>query len=270
MLLLIPIIPWIIGLFGLIVGSFLNVVVLREGSTEGLGGRSHCVGCKKTLQWYELIPVASFLIQRGKCRNCHMKISWQYPIVEALTATTFFFVGRFITMHHISWIASLFLLISVSFAIAIAVYDLRTKLVPTLWYLGWVISGLLFIFMITLSIGSLVPTLWLHIQGVLVATPFFLLWLISRGRWMGFADIEIIAWMGAFFGLFSGISAVLIAFYLGGLFGIMFVLYQLARGKTYASIRRIQVPFAQFLLFEWFGTLIWSWNNFALFARLWM
>lgn len=74
------------GLFGLIVGSFLNVVILRMNTGKTLGGRSMCLSCNKKLEWYELIPLVSFIIQRGRCTKCHSKISWQYPIVEAITA----------------------------------------------------------------------------------------------------------------------------------------------------------------------------------------
>ena len=74
--------------FGTIIGSFLNVVALRWDKKD-FGGRSRCPYCKKTLRWYELIPLASFLIQMGRCRNCQTKISYQYPLVEIFTGLIF-------------------------------------------------------------------------------------------------------------------------------------------------------------------------------------
>ena len=84
----------IVFLFGLVVGSFLNVVINRYEINDGggnirMGGRSHCPKCKKTLQWFELVPLASFAIQKRKCRNCHELISWQYPFVELTTGVVF-------------------------------------------------------------------------------------------------------------------------------------------------------------------------------------
>src|SRR5580704_2783986 len=87
---------WIfLFIFGLAIGSFLNVVALRyDGehflfSNKKLGGRSHCPHCKKTLRWFELIPLVSFAIQGGKCRHCKAPIGWQYPLVELISGIIF-------------------------------------------------------------------------------------------------------------------------------------------------------------------------------------
>lgn len=88
----------IVFLFGLAVGSFLNVVLYRSGPAFSvpkgrgrfrLGGRSFCPFCKKQLQWFELIPLISFVIQKRRCRGCDALISWQYPMVELGTAIAF-------------------------------------------------------------------------------------------------------------------------------------------------------------------------------------
>src|SRR3989344_4754529 len=76
----------IVFVFGATIGSFLNVVIYRYNSgVSPLRGRSQCFACGKTLAWYELVPIVSFFIQRGRCRGCGVKLSWQYPAVEALT-----------------------------------------------------------------------------------------------------------------------------------------------------------------------------------------
>lgn len=87
------------GIIGLVVGSFLNVVIYRyspspllmskAGRGFRLGGRSFCPSCKKELQWFELIPLISFVIQKRQCRGCGALISWQYPLVELGTAAAF-------------------------------------------------------------------------------------------------------------------------------------------------------------------------------------
>src|SRR3990167_11117895 len=81
----------IIFIFSLTIGSFLNVAILRYGSKESiLKGKSRCFNCGKNLKWRELIPVFSFIFQKGRCRTCQSKISWQYPAVELITGTVFF------------------------------------------------------------------------------------------------------------------------------------------------------------------------------------
>src|SRR4051812_24315811 len=76
-------------IFGIIIGSFLNVVILRYNTERNLGGRSACMSCRNTLAWYELVPLFSYIFQRGRCMNCKTKISAQYPIVEFITGILF-------------------------------------------------------------------------------------------------------------------------------------------------------------------------------------
>ena len=75
--------------FGLIIGSFLNVVIFRFNTHRTFGGRSGCMSCSHKLSWYELIPVFSFIGLRGRCKNCKINISYQYPLVEIITAFIF-------------------------------------------------------------------------------------------------------------------------------------------------------------------------------------
>src|SRR4051812_42460706 len=86
------VLSFVFGIFGLIIGSFLNVLILRHGE-RSLGGRSACMSCGRTLKWFDLIPVFSWLALLGRCRTCKKKISVQYPIVEATTAILFAAVG---------------------------------------------------------------------------------------------------------------------------------------------------------------------------------
>mgnify|MGYP001587279692 CR=1 FL=1 len=116
-----------IGVFllGLSAGSFLNALVFRLGTAESvLWGRSHCMSCAHTLEWHELIPVASFAMLGGKCRTCHDPISIQYPIVELLTAVIFLLI-------YASYINTIF------FASPFAVFGGHSDI---FWYSG----GLLF------------------------------------------------------------------------------------------------------------------------------
>src|SRR3972149_5315706 len=80
-------------IFGLIIGSFLNVVVYRLRDAETLLGRSFCRHCKHQIRWYDNIPLLSFILLRGECRDCQNKISWQYPAVELMTGALFALIG---------------------------------------------------------------------------------------------------------------------------------------------------------------------------------
>jgi prepilin signal peptidase PulO-like enzyme (type II secretory pathway) len=253
-------IPWIAGIFGLIVGSFLNVVILRYSTDKNLGGRSHCPKCNHQLSWYELIPVVSFVVQLGKCRSCKEKISSQYFLVELMTAVVFFFISHFLFQQYNylgtgKLIALLIpLLITAVFAIIITAYDIRHKLVPFLWFLLMVLFSLVFLiigYFFGLSLESFGRFITVHLLGLVVVVPFLAIWLFSSGKYIGFADIEIIAWIGFFFGLFSGVIAVITAFYIGAIFALIYVGYHKIKGHSYASVRKVQIPFAPFLLVAW-------------------
>src|SRR3989344_7264017 len=121
--------------FGLAVGSFINVVTLRYlggekllKNVKRLGGRSHCPLCRKQLSWYELVPVISFIIQRGKCRKCGKPISWQYPIVEFISGLIFVFVPYQLLNYQLLGI-SIWILIFLLFLI-LAVIDFRNYIIP--------------------------------------------------------------------------------------------------------------------------------------------
>lgn len=262
------------AIFGLIVGSFLNVVVLRRG-TKTLQGRSQCPKCHNQLTWYELIPVISFIVQFGKCRNCKQKISWQYSVVELLTAVLFYLSSIYLLINVvapgniISSVVSIISFLSIiSFGIIISVHDAKTRLVPFSWFIGLVVSTVIFLVSYNVMLGFYIPSFFPHLIGILIAAPFLFLYFISQGRWMGFADIEIIAWMGLYLGIVTGFSAVLSAFYLGALFALLFIGYKLLKGSTYQSLRTTRIPFAPFLLASWFITVVFSWNLFSLIASL--
>jgi len=121
--------------FGLIIGSFLNVVILRLNTQKTFGGRSACMSCQNKLNWHDLIPVFSFLGLKGRCKNCKTKISMQYPLVELGTGLIFgllflkfkdiFFWDTLSFSFTYAYYAIMF-----SLLVVIAVYDLRHKIIP--------------------------------------------------------------------------------------------------------------------------------------------
>src|SRR5689334_11554919 len=129
----------IIFLLGLCVGSFLNVLIDRIPRGESiLFGRSHCDFCKKKLAWYELIPVASFVLQRGRCRKCKKFIGWRYSLVEFLTACLFIYLFLFSSYSFTQYLVFskeylanvIFWLIIMSSLIVIFFTDIQYGIIP--------------------------------------------------------------------------------------------------------------------------------------------
>ncbi|MBU2263542.1 prepilin peptidase, partial [Patescibacteria group bacterium] len=132
-------------ILGTIVGSFLNVVILRYNTGQSvIKGGSKCFSCGKNLKWHELIPVVSFIIQKGRCRNCKSRISIQYPIVELLTGLIFL-----LTFHvtGYSLLITNYYFIIFSLLIVIAVYDLRHQIIPNGFVYAFIILSLFAIFL---------------------------------------------------------------------------------------------------------------------------
>ncbi|HLP43925.1 MAG TPA: prepilin peptidase, partial [Candidatus Nanoarchaeia archaeon] len=215
-------------LFGALIGSFLNVVILRYGTGKkilGIGERSMCFSCSKTLEWYELIPVFSFLYQRGRCRGCKSKISWQYPLVEFTTGLLFaavawknfsgvsleeaFGASNFSTTA----ILTLFQFVIWSILIVITVYDIRHKIIPD--FLVFMFAGLSLIASIFFPevLGHTVTSA--IVAGIAFFAFFGGLWLVSGGRWLGFGDAKLVLGVGFLLGPIQGLSALVLSFWIG-------------------------------------------------------
>ena len=259
----------IIFLFGNIIRSFLNVVIYRFNSGKSLGGRSICMSCAHTLHWYELIPVFSFLIQRGKCRTCASKISHQYPIVEIVTGIIF----SLLTLHFSQILAVsqerfLFLLVYFMFLfsilIVIAVYDMKHKIIPDKLSYSLAFFSFVSLFINQSGIGSffIKPSLIDISAGPLIAFGFALIWIFSKGRLMGLGDAKLALGIGWILGMTSGLAGIVLAFWIGAVFGILMLVFS---NKKVGM--KTEIPFAPFLIL---GTLIaFMFNlNFLSLAQL--
>ncbi len=249
------------GVFGLIIGSFLNVLVLRYKTGRGLSGRSGCPSCGKTLHWYELIPVISFIIQKGRCASCHSKISFQYPLVELLTAGLFvlsawkaFSVGGVYLYIHFAHLA-----LMMSLLVALVVYDIKHTIIPNFFVYLFDICALAYVF--ANYSGTFTAPLWSPIvSAAVVAAPFAFLWLVSSGRWMGLGDAKLSLGIGAALSFVGGLSALVWAFWAGALVSLfLLALSKLRlrhRGRHFTM--KSEVPFAPFLVFGFLIVLFWS------------
>ena len=244
-------------IFGTIVGSFLNVVVLRYNTGVSIArGRSFCFSCGHKLSWSELVPILSFLFQKGKCRNCESKISWQYPIVEFITGLLFLAIFLKYGLAPISLLIG-FILVSV--LLAITVYDIRQKIIP---------DGLVIIFSIISLINTIfiadVNLLWFLIAGPLLALPLFLISLFSRGRAMGLGDPKLVLGIGWFLGPIYGLSSLVLAFWIGAIYGLLMMLLAKLNFSKIKLNYKSEVPFAPFLIIGFLLVFFFSFDVFGL------
>ncbi len=249
----------------LAVGSFVNVLVFRINEAVGgiLIGRSKCPRCRKQIDWHDNIPLLSFVLLRGRCRHCRKPISWQYPFVELTSGLMWIVVwwvgvhgalpnwSNWINLTNLGWVGGYLWVVSVlTLLLALFVSDLRYMTLPE------VFSAPLFL----LVLGMTIWTNWTNwanlsnfgLTGVATAGFFFVLWAVTRGRGMGFGDVE----YGLIMGLLLGFPAVLVglmfAFLSGAVVGVGLML---AGAKKLSS----RIPFGPFLIL---GTLFgWIWGE---------
>ena len=241
---------WLSGflffLLGLCLGSFLNVVVYRlNHGLSPLKGRSFCPKCKKKIIWYDNLPLLSFVLLRGRCRNCHSPISWQYPLVELATG-----ILTLLTVY-----LSLFTLKSTGLAVAyhlLVAYALIALFVSDLLYqtlpdeIIYPTLGLIFAW--TLFRDDLLMAL---LAAVTAAAFFILLIVVTRGKGMGWGDVKLVGLMGLFLGFPGLLVALILAFLTGATTGVILVLL---RKKRLGD----QISFGPFLASATWISLFWG------------
>jgi len=247
----------VIFLFGLTAGSFLNCLIYRlEKGESFLSGRSYCPKCRHQLTWRDLIPILSFFILKGKCRYCHQKISWQYPLVEI--ATGLLFVSIFNQFSIFNFQNFLFYPIISCFLIVIFVYDLKHYIIPDRVIYPAIVIALIFNFQFLIVKEINLFSTFISINGNSVfnefsvfnysifssfgaAVFFLLIVLISRGKWMGIGDIKLAFLMGLILGFPNILVALFLAFFLGAIIGLGLII---SGRKTLKS----EIPFGPFLI----------------------
>lgn len=249
-------------ILGLIIGSFLNVVILRYNTGRGIGGRSACFSCNKKLVWYELFPVLSFLVLGGRCRTCRSKISWQYPAVEFATGALFALV--YWALSPLGWLVTIFYFVMTSLLVIITVYDLRHKIIPDFFVFLFILLGLIQPFVLPGPISSnFIAAL---LGGLITALPLFVLWVVSSGRWIGFGDVKLALGIGLFLGVRAGLSSLMLAFWLGAIIGLALIgLSKLSKKRKGGYNMKSEVPFAPFLIISFLITLLFNFDVINVF-----
>jgi prepilin signal peptidase PulO-like enzyme (type II secretory pathway) len=254
----------VLFIFGLVIGSFLNVVILRYDGDHFIldpriiGGRSHCNSCGKTLRWFELVPLASFVAQRGRCRTCRTKLSFQYPVVELISGLIFVFVpwrlGVSSSAGPLPWVVAGLWIAAFLVLLVLSVIDVRMGILPDELNIALGSVGVALGILLAVSFpggGSLlgrfgdlftVGNVWVgRMIGAVAGFVFFeFLVVITKGKGIGMGDVKLALALGLLFG-WPDIAAVAgCAFIFGAALGVILIL---ARRKTMTGA----LPFGPFL-----------------------
>jgi leader peptidase (prepilin peptidase)/N-methyltransferase len=243
--------------FGLVFGSFLNVVIHRLPKGLSISTpRSGCPNCKQLIRWYDNIPVLSYLLLRGRCRNCKKQISARYPFVEALTGLVGLLLYQKIGLN-LEW--AVFFGFSCAL-IALAFIDLDQRILPDVITLNGIWLGILinvwlaqpnplvvrlFRWAGVEEVNPRVVALTGSVLGAIVGGG--LLWVVAeaylrlRGiEGMGFGDVKMMAMVGAFLGAPLALLTIMLGSLIGSVIGLLFIRFA---GKT----RQYELPFGTFL-----------------------
>tara|TARA_Y100001970_G_scaffold291214_1_gene427528 strand:+ start:594 stop:1337 length:744 start_codon:yes stop_codon:yes gene_type:complete len=218
-------------ILGTIIGSFLNVIIIRFPQNKSIiFPRSQCTKCENTIPFYHNIPIISYIILKGKCANCYEKISMQYIIIELLTGVLFYIIFNLFSLDN-----AILLSIVLCTLIILSATDIIHLLIPIYVI---IILYILIIFktliynesIIEVGLGALISILYLSIPALLIS------FIKNKKEVLGFGDILLSGFIGAWLGPINGI----VCLFLASLIGILFVIYSITSNK---DISLLKIPF---------------------------
>jgi leader peptidase (prepilin peptidase)/N-methyltransferase len=261
------------ALFGLLIGSFLNVCIYRmPRDLSVVKPRSFCPECNQTIAWFDNIPLLSYAMLAGRCRRCGHRIPVRYPVVELLTGVTFFCAFWFLG----ATLAAAKFAVFGAIMIALVFSDLEERILPDEFTLGGTAAGIIFAAFVPVSGGILLMILYSSKNHWLISVCDSLmaaaicsgsLWAVRalyekmRNReGLGLGDVKMGAMIGAFLGIQGAILTVLIGSLLGVIIGLSYAWFTGKDASTY------ELPFGSFLGVAalgvaFFGEVIFSWYN---------
>lgn len=232
-------------------GSFVNAWLYRTHEHKSIvKGRSECPHCHKQIAWYDNIPVLSYLLLKAKCRYCHKLISAQYPLVEAATGILFASLWLYFRpTTEVGWYELLLWLLVTVFMAAAFVYDLRYMILPDRFMLPALSFALIYVFFLTIKVDQV--AVWRLVDAAVFAGIYFLVWLFSKGKWIGDGDIR----LAAIIGLMLSLPQLLIGVFAGYLIGSAIGMYLLVSGR---AKRGSVIALGPFLIVGLYIGLFWG------------
>lgn len=248
-------------LFGVCVGSFMEVVRDRRSWRRSLVGRSQCAHCSQVLSWKELIPLFSHLALRGKCRSCKAVIPKQHLFAEGATGLLFVLAG---VVGDSVWSVSA-LLLPALFLVPIVNADRASMEVPEHLSLPFAYLAFFVALLHALAIGSSVPL----VSGLVLSLPFVLFWLCSKGRAMGLGDAKVAISLGLLLAdPTQAVSVLLFSFWIGTIIVAGIALRLKVQGKPVASLRRARMPFVPCIALAYLLVLLTDVTVFSVVTAL--
>jgi leader peptidase (prepilin peptidase)/N-methyltransferase len=247
-----PLTIFFVFVFGVIIGSFLNVFLYRFHTGRTVMGHSHCLSCGNRLTPKELIPLLSYLVLQGRCLNCSSLIPSRYFLIELITAIMFVVAFLTSTTFFGFFFQTAFFVI----LILIAVYDLYHMVIPDEFVFSAFVAALVFQFYY-LVLGNGLESFLMNIVAALGASLFLMiLWRVSKGTWIGFGDVKLVMPLSLMVGATSTFSLVVLSFWVGAIIGLLIIAYQKIQERGQPHLRLLSrqltmksaIPFAPFLI----------------------
>lgn len=237
----------LIFILGLIVGSFSNVCIYRIPRNESIiYPASHCPKCRSNISPKDNIPLLSYVLLKGRCRNCKSKISIQYPIVELITGLIYLLIYL---IYGFS-IQTLIYIVLASALIIVAFIDLNEQIVPDVISLPGIVIGLIISFFVP-YISFINSGLGVVAGGGIILIIGLVGSVIFKKEAMGGGDVKLAAMIGAFLGWRYIVISLFLGFFLGALAGIFLIISKI-------KSREDVVPFGPFIVLGSFITLLWG------------
>jgi leader peptidase (prepilin peptidase)/N-methyltransferase len=239
-------VPFFAFVFGSMIGSFLNVCILRLPEKKSLlFPASHCPQCLKPIRFYDNVPLISYLALKGRCRFCGQRISPQYFIVELATA----FLSLFIFLHYP--LVEYFIYFAFFASLLVVTFiDLKYQIIPDVISLPGIGAGFLASFVLP-RIGYLDSLLGIALGGGILYCVALGYFLVTKTEGMGMGDVKLLAMIGAFLGSKTVIVTIFLSAFLGAAVGIFIMMI---KGKS----RKYAIPYGPFLSIGAFLSFFWG------------
>ena len=229
-------------LYGASLGSFVQVLVTRLHVANVLNARSKCLSCGTAIKWYDLVPVVSYLVLRGKCRECKSSFGVASLITEMLFGAVFLCVyytvllGRGVHVSSVLWL--IYYTLFVVILGVITLYDLKHKMIPNIFFVMFLLLS--FFTMIGRYVVEHNP--YIFLAPFVVALPFTVAYLVTKGKALGFGDILMYLAVGGFLGMEQGVAVLILSVWIGGIVGVFL---HLKNRKMYSM--KTALPFVPFI-----------------------